>query len=84
MKCKECIHCKNPTNFDKWRYTLMTTVLFLCIVNPYTYRFVQSLLGGICKIADPRSGCPTMCGIIVHAIAFTFILRWLMESDYTD
>ena len=81
MKTKECVHCKKPTNVDKWRYTLMTTVLFLVIVNPYTYKLVQFLLGGICKIADPQTGCPSLCGIIVHAIVFIFILRWLMESD---
>lgn len=74
----ECMKCKMPTNSDKWSYTLMTTVLFLIIVNPMTYKLVQSLLGGICKIADPKTGCPTMCGIIVHAIVFTLLLRLLM------
>lgn len=80
MPGKECIHCKKPNNADKWRYTLMTTVLFLIIVNPYTYKLVQGLLGGLCKIADPKTGCPTMCGILVHAVVFTFILRYLMEE----
>ena len=80
MPGKECIHCKKPNNADKWRYTLMTTVLFLIIVNPYTYKLVQGLLGGLCKIADPKTGCPTMCGILVHTVVFTLILRYLMEE----
>jgi hypothetical protein len=80
MPGKECIHCKKPNNADKWRYTLMTTVLFLIIVNPYTYKLVQGLLGGLCKIADPKTGCPTMCGILVHAVVFTLILRYVMEE----
>jgi hypothetical protein len=80
MPGKDCIHCKKPNNADKWRYTLMTTVLFLIIVNPYTYKLVQGLLGGLCKIADPKTGCPTMCGILVHTVVFTLILRYLMEE----
>ncbi len=79
MKGKECLHCKSPTNSDKWRYTLMTTLVFLILVNPYFYKLLEILFGGICKIADSRSGCPTMCGIIVNAVIFTLILRLLME-----
>lgn len=81
MESKKDKHvCKTPSSADKWMYTLMTTLLFLIIVNPYTYKLVQTLLGGIVKIADIRTGCPTMAGIIVHAIVFTLLLRLMMEG----
>lgn len=71
----------NPTNVDKWRYTLYTTVLFLIIVNPYTYKLVNSLLQSVVgKIAD-SAGCPTTVGILVHAVVFTVILRYMMDLD---
>ena len=72
----------NPTNVDKWRYTLYTTtVLFLIIVNPYTYKLVNSLLQSVVgKIAD-SAGCPTTVGILVHAVVFTLILRYMMDLD---
>jgi hypothetical protein len=67
-----------PTNEDKWRYTLYTTVVFLLVVHPQTYRLVNYLLGKIVKISD-KCGCPTMSGIIVHAIVFTLIVRYMMD-----
>lgn len=83
-KCEKCENgekCnkqKGGTNMDKWRYTLYTTVLFLLIVNPLTYKFVNKLLGKVVKIAD-NTGCPTPTGMLVHAFVFTLLLRGLME-----
>lgn len=68
----------NPSNADKWRYTLYTTVIFLIVVHPQTYRLVNHLLGNIVKISD-KCGCPTMAGIVVHAIVFTLIVRYMMD-----
>lgn len=66
------------TWLDKWRYTLYTTLLFLIVVNPFTYRLVNSLLGSITKIAD-NTGCPTTKGMLIHAVVFTLLLRGVME-----
>ena len=65
-------------NFQKWKYTLMTTILFLLSANPYTYTLVNKLFGKIIKIAGP-TGCPTTGGLLVHALVFTLLLRLLME-----
>ena len=77
-KCKKCN--ENVEHHDKWRYTLYTTVLFLIIVNPMTYKLVNMILGSFIRICDSK-GCPTMSGIIVHAIVFTLLLRYLMDLD---
>ena len=64
---------------QKWKWTLMTTLIFLVVVNPTTYKTVNNLLSGVVgKIAD-SAGCPTETGIIVHSIVFTLLLRGLME-----
>ena len=78
--CEDCEDCNKEgrTNMDKWRYTLITTVLFFIVVNPYTYKFVNFLLKRFFKIAD-KSGCPTFAGVLVHTIVFTLLLRGLME-----
>jgi len=65
------------TSSDKWRYTLYTTVVFLIVVHPFTYKFVNSILKPIVKICD-SNGCPTNPGILVHAAVFTLIVRALM------
>lgn len=66
------------TSMKKWKYTLITTIIFLIIANPYTYILVNSLLGKLVKIATPV-GCPTTAGLILHAIVFTLLLRGVME-----
>ena len=68
----------HPTNMDKWKYTLYTTILFLIIINPFTYKLVQSLIGKFVKIAN-SDGCPTMYGMLVHAIVFTVLLLYMMD-----
>lgn len=65
-------------NMKKWKYTLITTVIFLLVANPYTYILVNRLIGNLVKIASP-TGCPTLVGLIVHTIVFTFILRGVMD-----
>ena len=71
---------KKVSGNDKWRYTLYTTILFLIIVNPMTYKIVNMLLGSLVKICDSK-GCPTYAGIFVHAIVFTLLLRYMMDLD---
>jgi hypothetical protein len=81
MNSQDCPKCgRKPTNSDKWRWTLYTTVLFLIVVNPLTYKLVNSLLGMIVKIADSK-GCPSIFGILIHATVFTVLLRKLMDMD---
>jgi len=68
----------NLENAQKWKYTLITTVIFILIANPYTYMLVDKLLGSFIKIANIK-GCPTTVGFVVHTIVFTLILRYIME-----
>lgn len=76
---KNCL--KKPTSLDKWRFTLYTVIVFLLVVNPYTYILVNKLFGKIIgKIAD-STGCPTTIGFIVHTLVFTLILRFIMDFD---
>lgn len=76
-KCVECGH--EPTNIDKWRWTLMTTIIFLIVVNPFVYKCVQSCLGSLLGRIASKDGCPTMLGILVHSVVFTLLLRGSME-----
>lgn len=71
----------SPNTMDKWRYTLWTTLVFVILVNPYTYKFTQKMLGGILGNISNASGCPTTMGIGLHAIVFTLIVRYMMGFD---
>lgn len=83
MELSKCPKCdKKPTNAEKWKYTLLTTLIFILVVHPMTYKLVQKLLGNIIgKIADIKTGCPTMLGIFVHTVVFTLLLRYIMDLD---
>ena len=77
----DCAHSNHSLpSVDKWRYTLYTTVLFLLFANPFTFRFVHSLLGRFIRIVH-SNGCPTIAGLFLHAFIFTLILRYMMEGE---
>lgn len=68
-----------PSNLDKWRFSLISTVIFLLVISPMTYKLTQSLFGSILgKIADAQ-GNPTWRGIVLHAVVFTLIVRLSMD-----
>jgi hypothetical protein len=64
---------------DKWRFTLYTVVMVVAVFNHYTYKLVNSLLGGLIGAIADKNGCPTMLGFIVHVAVFTLVLRYSME-----
>ena len=77
---KECEHKKNEVSGQqKWKYTLITTVIFLIVVHPMTYKLVDSLVGGLLFKVASKSGCPTMAGLLLHAVVFTLALRYVMD-----
>ena len=69
-----------PTNIDKWRYTLYTTIFALILFNKYIYKFMDSLVGKYVKIAS-TNGNPTLTGFFIHLLVFTLILRFSMDFD---
>ena len=46
-RCKDCICPHKPASSDKWRYTLITTVVLLVIMNPYSYNLMEVMFGKI-------------------------------------
>ena len=71
----------NIESAQKWKYTLITTVIFLTIANPYTYMVVNYLLGRLVKIASP-TGCPTTAGLLVRKVVLKLLLRYIMDLNY--
>ena len=63
----------------KWQITLFSAFLFLLVVNPYTYKLTDRLLGGVVgKIAD-GNGCPTFVGLLIHTIVYILLVRGSMD-----
>jgi hypothetical protein len=68
-----------PSEADKWKYTLLTTVILLAVFNPQTYKLTDALLGGLVGSLAGKDGCPTWVGFGVHVVVFTLLLRGVME-----
>jgi hypothetical protein len=70
---------ESPSELDKWKYTLYTTVIALVIFNPLTYKVTDGFLSGLLGSLANSSGCPTWLGFGIHIVVFTLLLRGVME-----
>jgi len=60
-------------------------LLFLIIGSPFMYKLTQKLLGGLLTISS--KGCPTMGGLVLHAIVLgliTYILMGLCMETFEN
>jgi hypothetical protein len=70
---------ESPSNADKWKYTLYTTVILLAVFNPQMYKITDGFLSGLLGSLANSAGCPTWTGFAVHVVVFTLLLRGLMD-----
>ena len=60
--CEFCI----LTNYKKWKYTLYTTIIFLFVANPYTYKVSNQYIKN------------KWITFFVQVLVFTLVLRMIM------
>lgn len=65
----------------KLMIALMSAAIFVLLNLPQTYAFTNQLLGGI---VGPLAtgGCPTMVGLLIHALVFYMLKRLMMRQSY--
>jgi hypothetical protein len=73
----------------KAQASVVAALLFFVISSPFTYRVVDSLIGGLVTAVLPafadvfkvaQAGCPTTYGLVLHAAVFGVITYLLMRS----
>ena len=65
--------------------SIKAALLFLIIGSPLMYRLTQKLLGGLITISS--KGCPTMAGLVLHALVLgliTYVLMGLCLESFED
>jgi len=67
-------------NLMKWQITLFSAVIFLLVVNPYTYQLTQFLLGKFIGTVS-TGGCPTAFGLVLHTVVYILLVRYSMELN---
>lgn len=58
----------------KAKYSFISALVFFIIANPETYKFTQTLFGGLFEVAHPM-GAATPTGLIFHTVLF-FLAMW--------
>lgn len=58
----------------KAKYSFISALVFFIVANPETYKFSQTLLGGLFEVAHPM-GAATPAGLILHTGLF-FLAMW--------
>jgi len=67
---------------EKWYGSAIYALLFLVISCPVLYKVVNwlfSTITGQSFLVSDAAGCPTVFGIILHAVVFLLIARGIME-----
>jgi len=72
----------------KVQASLVAVILFYVLSNPFTYRLVDRLVGGVVSAVVPQfasvfkvaeAGCPTQYGLLLHAAVFGLVVHSLMN-----
>jgi hypothetical protein len=75
--CKDQNKCKcEKSQKDKMMISLMSALLFLVIAHPETFKIMRKIFGA--WVSTP-TGCPSMNGLLFHAIVF-FVVTWLLMN----
>lgn len=60
----------------KVKYSFYSTLIYLLVTSPITYRFTQQLFGDMFTII--QSGVPTPAGYFLHAFVFFALILAIM------
>jgi len=67
-----------PTIQVKLLISLLTAVLFIIFSMPILYAFMNGLTKNIGLRLINSAGCPSMTGILVHAVVFALVIFLIM------
>ena len=77
-----CGLCPGPGNI-KLRASLISAALFAIVASPQLFAFVQSLVGGLFRVAS-ASGAPTLAGLALHSVVYGLIVYAFMHHKRRD
>ena len=67
------------SSYKKWQISIFSAIIFILVINPYTYMFTQKVLGNLLGKISDSNGCPTTRGLIIHTIVYILIIRGSMD-----
>jgi hypothetical protein len=65
---------------EKWTISIFSGLLFYIIALPQTYECITNpLIKNTIGVELEKKGRPTVIGVIIHAIVFLLIVRYMMD-----
>ena len=58
----------------KAKYSFISALVFFIVASPETYKFTQTIFGGLFQVAHPM-GAATPAGLLLHTAVF-FLAMW--------
>jgi hypothetical protein len=62
-------------------YSIQAALVFIVVSSPILYNLVQSVVGRLFTVAV--KGCPTVAGLVLHAVVFALVTYLLMVFQET-
>ena len=70
----------SPSDLQKWQITLFSAVIFLLVVNPFTYNLTNKLFSRFIGTVA-TNGCPSFVGLALHTVVYILLVRYSMELN---
>ena len=71
----------SDSSYKKWQISIFSALIFIIVINPYTYILIQKLLDGCFgKIAD-TNGYTKILVLIIQTILYILLVRGSMDLD---
>lgn len=71
----------SDSSYTKWQISIFSAFIFILVINPYTYKFTQKILGGFLGQISDANGCPTTRGLVLHTIVYILLVRGSMDLN---
>jgi hypothetical protein len=62
------------------KHSIISMLVFLAIAAPMTYKLTDSLTRQVGLRLAESNGCPTMLGLLVHALVFALVSELLYAT----
>ena len=67
-----------PTTNEKWWAAAILGLLFWFLASPISFSITNPILQALCLPGTCEGGKPTFIGLLLHAVVFTLVVRWMM------
>lgn len=69
------------SSYKKWEISIFSALIFILVINPYTYILTQKIFSGFLGKISEQNGCPTIRGLALHTLVYILLVRLSMDMN---